>query len=311
MQLFSHAKDTPDEQHLLPGEVEGVIYPDSTPLDRPRGLSWKRGIFVFAAMCAAAAVAAWIGNYAYTKIVVEPDTELERTIDAIEADVDFNFPALIEVIGLSDADMVTALEDAGNTLVMLEEYDEDPSESNGFDLYRIPSTIPSKTASEYLDTGISNLKRLQAATLLNGSWRYTVYRYLTCAIRLQYADFSVTDADGAIAHALELQGWLTPEVAKELGADQADSTAGADESDSIDTASDAATDAESPEFYVLLEESGEDSNGNIYQTGTIVSGDEHYTFRISTVTMEDMYGLNLPREGMFVGVRLTQVILEN
>lgn len=322
MQLLSHAKDTQPEQPLLPGEVEGVRYPDAASLDRPTSHGLKHVPFIAASVIASIAVAAFLIHFAYQKIVVEPDTELQRTIDAIEADVDFNFPMLLDVIDLGDAEMVAALRAAGNTLVMLEEYPEDPEESEGFDLYRIPETVNERTAATYLDNGISSLKRLQGATFLNGSWRYTVYRYLTYAVRLQYADFSVTTPEAAIAHAMELQGWMTDEVAEELGWNWSDSvTAGEDEagdgeeggedepaSEPADV-QDAEGDGEEPSIEVILGESGKDTSGNTYQTGTIIIEGHHYGFRISTVTIEEMYGLDLPREGMFVGVRVTNIIL--
>ena len=63
---------------------------------------------------------------------------------------------------------------------------------------------------------------------------------------------------------------------------------------------------------LMLGETGKDSNGNYYQTGNIITNDgRHFEFRISTVTVEEMYGLNLPVEGMFVGLRLTQIILKD
>ena len=325
MKLFSHAKTTQPADHLLPGEVPSVTYPDATALDRPTHHSWKHRGIIALAVLGGMLVAAGIGTFAYHKIVTEPDTELARTIEALEADADYRFPNLLEVVDLSDAEMEIAFRQDGNTLVFMEPYPEDPEESEGFDLWRLAETVDEKTGTDYLEDGIASLKRSQAATFLKGSWRFTVWRYLTVSARLQYADFAVTDPGHAIAHAMELQGWLTDDAIKALQKnfditvvllEAEDTPAEGSEGEEVieDEASEDAGEGAEPEqetspIIVVMGDHGVDTNGNTYQTGTLILDDQHYEFRISTVTVQEMYGLNLPRDGMFLGIRVTRIIL--
>ncbi|MBQ3385948.1 MAG: hypothetical protein IJG53_01355 [Eggerthellaceae bacterium] len=287
-----------------PGGSPEVVYADASKLDRPQRHSWKHAIFIFLCFLAGIGVSAFGGWKAYEAIVIGPELELARTIEALTAEVDYNLPHLLDVIDLGDAEMVAKLTDDGNRLVFLEEFPENPEESEGFDMYRIPEAVSTRTAEGYLESGISTLKRSQAAPFLNGSWRYTVYRYLACAVRLQYADFTVTTPEDAFTHCMELQGWIKPVVA-----------AVDEDGNPIEGAQMTEIDGEEEEEIPLtlaLGETGKDSNGNYYQVGNIITDDgRHYEFRISTVTVEEMYGLNLPVEGMFVGLRLTQIILKD
>ncbi len=278
-----------------------------------------------------------VGYRAYDEIVVEPDAAVARTEAALDAEVDYNIPLLLNVIELADAEMYAALAESGDTFVVLEEYAENTEESDGFDMYRLPESLSQREGASYLDTGISSLDQDEAATLLNGSWRYTVYRYTSVAVRLQYANFDATDEYTAIAQAMNAQGWLTDEVAEQLAenfgtasviysstpdTDDADAegedgegeeVAAEETSDEADESEDGTGEAGTflfPDITVTLDEYGVDSSGNTYQSGYIVLGELHYQFTIYTVTVEEMYGLDLPRDGMFVGIRLTKIIMD-
>lgn len=288
-----------------PGGSPEVIYPDASKLDRRQRHRWTHAFYIFFCMLAAVGVSAYVGWKAYEAIVIGPELELQRTLESLAADVDYNLPHLLDIIDLTDADMVAKIEDDGNRMLMLSEPAENQEDSEGFDLYRLPDAVSSKTAETYLEDGISSLKGSQAGPFLNGSWRYTVYRYLACAVRLQYADFTVTTPEDAFTHCMELQGWIKP-VAKDVDAD-GNPIDGSDMNE-VDADED---DGEIP-LTLTLGETGKDSNGNFYQVGNIITGDgRHYEFRISTVTVEEMYGLGLPVDGMFVGLRLTQIILKD
>ncbi len=330
--MVSHRKTmnqlptTNETGNLLPGEVPAVNYADASSLDRPTSHGAKHVPFIVACACAAVVISGLVGYKAYDAIVIEPEAELQRTIDTLNAEASYNLPLLLNLISLTDAEMEASLRAADNTLVFLKTYPEDPEESEGFDVYRLADGISERVGGTYLDNGISQLKSSQAASLLNGSWRYTVYRYLVCSVRLQYADFNATTAYDAIASAMESQGWLTSEVALLLASnfaateDMTDVSTEETEAEVL-TAAEGESDASGEEvadepslpfsdIQVYLGDYGEDDNGNTFQAGSIVLGEDHYEFRISTVTVEDMYGLGLPKDGMFVGIRLTQVVME-
>ena len=76
MKLRSHAKSIQPEQHLLPGEVSAVNYPDATPLDRPIRHSWKHVPLIFLAFAVAVGVAGYAIWQTYDKLVVAPEPVL-------------------------------------------------------------------------------------------------------------------------------------------------------------------------------------------------------------------------------------------
>lgn len=269
MGLFSRTKYTerPPRKEV---EVDGVLHADADMLEKRRRLGWKRGVAIFLGVCCAATVSAWGIWKSYEALVITPEHERQMMLENLAREVEKNYPLIIDYIELGDAEMHAALEAAGNTVYFLEAYEEEPEDSIGFDLYRLPDTVDEKTAATILKDGISAQKPYMAALFLNGSWRFTVYRYLTCAVRLQYADYEATNPQEAIEHALDLQGWNDPET---------------------------------------FTDSGVDANGNTFQAGTLVVDGKHYEWRISTVTIKEMYGIEFPEGGMFVGIRLTKILL--
>ena len=269
MGLFSRTKFTerPPRQEV---EVDGVMHADAGVLEKRLRMGWKRGIAVFLGVCCAAAVSAYGLWKAYEALVITPERERQMMLDNLAAEVEKNYPLLIDYVELSDAQMHEALLATGNTLFFIDMYEENPEDSIGFDLYRLPTTVDEKTAESILKDGIGNQKLYMAALFLNGSWRFTVYRYLTCAVRLQYADFAAATPQEAIDHALDLQGWNDPNT---------------------------------------FTDSGVDANGNTFQAGTLVIDGRHYEWRVSTVTIKEMYGIEFPEGGMFVGIKLTKILM--
>lgn len=266
--MASLQKHTPA---LPAGETpEGpVTFPDSSKLDRRQRLSAKSYILVVTAMAGAIALGGVGMNFAYKEIVLGPELELERTEQAISADVAYHIPLLVDYVNLTDAEMEAALVDEGFTLYMLTPYAENPEDTEIWDCYRVVPGLSDSTVKSYLEQGLGNIKKSQSATFLNGSWRWTVYRYLTCAVRLQYADFNAKDPQTAIINALKTQGWNNPET---------------------------------------FTESGVDDNGNTFQAGILTQDGKRYSWRVSTVTLKEMYDVEYPGGGMFVGIRLTQII---
>lgn len=269
MGLFSRTKYT-ERAPRKEVEVAGVLHADAGVLEKRRRLGWKRAIAVFLGVCCAAGVSAYGIWKSYEALVITPEHERQMMLENLAREVESNFPMLIDYIELGDAQMHETLIASGNTVFFLQEYEEDPEDSIGFDLYRLPVTFDEKTAATVLKDGVSSQKPYMAALFLNGSWRFTVYRYLTCAIRLQYADFEATTPQEAIDRALEMQGWNDPET---------------------------------------YTDSGVDAVGNTFQAGTLIVDGRHYEWRVSTVTIKEMYDIEFPEGGMFVGIRLTKIIL--
>ncbi len=140
------------------------------------------------------------------------------------------------------------------------------SEEGGFEVIKLPDDVTIDDAVLMYTNGINNLSAPDAVNLLNGSWDLTVSREAGTNIHLGYADFSANSLGAAVQSAINASG---------LGHEE-------------------------------ILESGEDSSGNTYATGTFEVDEDIFTWRVSVVPLSDMYSISsLPTSSYYVGIRIT------
>ncbi|MDO5117223.1 MAG: hypothetical protein Q4D34_01865 [Eggerthellaceae bacterium] len=137
---------------------------------------------------------------------------------------------------------------------------------NTYVLFHAPSTLSAEDAQSYYEKGINKLEAPKAAQLLYGGWELSISSDPASGIRVRYADFKSGSIDAAIASAISQQGLADSE----------------------------------------MKESGTDTSGNTYQTGTIEIDEEEYTWRISALKLSDVYSVDISDDAIFVGIRINQ-----
>ncbi len=141
------------------------------------------------------------------------------------------------------------------------------SSQTEYNIIKLPSDITLADAAVAYSTGISNLSASQAAKYLSGSWQLTVNRDNGFEMKLRYADFSSDTADSAVASAMTTQQFSGATVT----------------------------------------DSGVDSSGNTYQTGTVSIAGENYSWQVSACPLSYVYSNDgLPSSAQYVGVRIYQ-----
>ncbi|MBQ9003565.1 MAG: teichoic acid transporter [Eggerthellaceae bacterium] len=140
------------------------------------------------------------------------------------------------------------------------------NESNEMVLYKIPGDMSIGDATVLYQQGIGALNAEQASRLLNGSWYFAVDRINGTSMVVRYADFSTGDPQVAVQNAIEKEGLST----------------------------------------ATMTESGVDDSGNTYSMGTIDVSGTPCTWKVSALSLGDMYSISgLPTNACYVGVRLT------
>ncbi len=143
--------------------------------------------------------------------------------------------------------------------------EEVAEEGTGIDIMKFPSDMDAEEAKALYDTGLTNIDASDAAMLLNGSWEFITDRATGTDLRVKYCDFSSGSIDAAIDNAIINQGL--------------DST--------------------------TFDESGTDTSGNTYQSGTIEIDGYTYNWLISACTLTDVYDIdNIDDTAVYVGVRI-------
>lgn len=138
---------------------------------------------------------------------------------------------------------------------------------SGFDIIKLPEDVSLTEAALMYSQGVSNLSSAEAAKLLKGSWRLTVGRSGYVDMNTKYADFSSGSVEAAIQEAIAFQSFT-------------DTTFG---------------------------ESGTDSAGNTFQSGTMEVNGTVYNWRISACPLSEVYSVDgLPSTAVYVGVRMYQ-----
>jgi hypothetical protein len=139
--------------------------------------------------------------------------------------------------------------------------------STGVDVIKLPEGVSLIDAGIAYSKGVSSLTAAEAVELLNGSWRLTANHQEYVDMKIKYADFSSGTIDNAIQTALESQGLQN--------------------------------------FTIL--DSGVDSAGNTYQSGTVDSGGSVFQWQISACPLKDYYNVSgLPDGSFYVVIRIHQ-----
>ncbi len=163
------------------------------------------------------------------------------------------------------------LDDAG-ILAKLEQsgdtlYERTPAGSTEpFDVIKLPPGVSLLDAGALYLKGTASLTPSEAALLLNGSWDLRVDREQGINMVIHYADFTSGSLERATGNAARSQGFDT-------------AAAGVD--------------------------SGEDSSGNTFMSGTIDISGATYTWRVSALPLSEVYSQRgLPEDAAYVGIRI-------
>ena len=195
--------------------------------------------------------------------------DVQKTRDAVNAaisrDVSLDLPKLQDYAGKTNEAMIASLKAAGYTL-----YDNTNDEDrnvDGFDIFKIASDMDPERASNAYSQGLENLKPVDTARYLKGSWRFLVSRANGAEIRLRYADFDSADAIAAIQAAVQAQGFEDANIA----------------------------------------DAAEDTMGNTNLSGTFKKDKVEYAYTISTCGLSQVYDIDgLPENAQYVGIRVTE-----
>ncbi len=137
--------------------------------------------------------------------------------------------------------------------------------ATNFDVFKLPSDVSVADATVDYSLGINNLSASEAARLLTGSWRMTLDNSAGNDLSVKYADFSSKSLDVAIQTAMDQQGLPAAAVT----------------------------------------DSGIDSAGNTFKSGSIDVGGTRYSWKVSACSLSGVYPINgLPSSALYVGIRL-------
>lgn len=140
------------------------------------------------------------------------------------------------------------------------------SERSQMEIIKLPPDMNVVDAGMMYASGVSKLSADSAAKLLNGSWDLQVDRENGVNMVVHFADFSAKTVDAAIQSALAAEGLNETTII----------------------------------------ESGEDSAGNTFVTGTIEGDNGTYSWRVSALPLSKIYSIDgLPDTAVYVGIRMT------
>lgn len=135
----------------------------------------------------------------------------------------------------------------------------------GLDIVKLPEGVDPMQAGLAYAQGVTTIGSSDAARLLNGSWRLTVDRSAGMNASVKYADFSSGSLEAAIANA--------------MAAEYLDGT--------------------------FIGESGVDSSGNTYQSGTCDVNGIIYSWTVSACPLSAVYSVDgFPDDAVYVGIRM-------
>lgn len=197
-------------------------------------------------------------------VMADVQRNQEMVSQAIARDVSLDLPVLKDYAGKTNEQMMKSFETAGYAIY--DNSNEEDKNVDGFDAFKLASDADAEKAARAYSTGIENLKDVDAAWYLAGSWRFIVSRVDNPEIRLRYADFASTDPQTAIEAALQAQGF-----------DDAD-----------------------------LASIGVDTQGNTNISGTFKKEKTTYEYTISACDLVHVYDIEgVPDGAQFVGIRVT------
>ena len=198
-----------------------IDYPDTSVLERPLDLprSIRGGLLIFLAL------AAIIGGFfllRYFDVVVNaPAREAAEVAENVTRHVPYNLPVLVDLLPLSDEEMMESLTASGDTL--FERTPIGTNENGGFQVVKLPEGVSIADAAAIYLAGFEKVSAVSASRLLNGAWNLTVTREAPYSVLLRYADFSSGSIENAIQSALLAED-LDVEEETESGVDDSGNT---------------------------------------------------------------------------------------
>jgi len=231
------------------------------PLEMPHGEYRKLAIIIAIAVAISAAL---IVAYNFT-VMGDAEKTRAQVMEVINRGVELELPKLEDYAGLKNDEMFETFKKNGYTI--FDNSNDEDRNVDGFDVFKLASDVDPETAGEAYAEGIENLKPIDAARYLAGSWRFLVARAATTEMRLRYADFEATDPTSAIQRAIGAQGF---------------------------------DDAK-------LEDVAEDTMGNTNLSGTFKKGKTTYEYTVSACGLSQVYDIDgAPADAQFVGIRVTE-----
>lgn len=198
-----------------------IDYPDTSVLARPLDMppAVRRGLGLF---LVAAAVIGGIFLFRYFDATVSaPAREAAEVVENVTRRVPYDLPVLLDLMPLSDTDIMASLSASGDTL--FERTPIGTNEAGGFQVVKLPEGVSLADAAAVYLTGLDKVNAVSASKLLNGSWNLTVTREAPYNILVRYADFSSGSIENAIQSALLSQN-LDSEEETESGIDDSGNT---------------------------------------------------------------------------------------
>lgn len=246
-----------------------INYLDGSGLSRPFSMPIQPLVVVGAFVVVAVVIGYFIVQAFYDNTLGTTIANEAVVDENLARDSDYDLPALTSIVGL-DADEIRSFIAEGGYLTY-EETDEDDAEDEDSDsddelyLVKFPSDMDLDEATELYTSGISSLSAADASLLLKGMWMLSASWDSGVNMVVRYVDFSSGSLEDAVDTAIEAQGF----------------------------------DAESATVVA------EDDSGNTYRSGTVEVDGVEYTWRVSTIELTEVYGIDgLPDDSYYVGVRI-------
>ena len=144
--------------------------------------------------------------------------------------------------------------------------EEDLLANTTYDIFKVPSDLDLGISHSILNSDLAQVQNSDLVHFLSDSWELRYNSDPHLYTATKAYDFNSPTIEEAIASSVAYQGW------------------------------DAGT----------VEESGVDTAGNTYQSGTVTIGDTTYNWRVSAIPLEQMFNIvNLPCKVFYVGASLT------
>lgn len=251
----------------LPRRSEGpVSYLDGSSLSRPLTMPRTRAYLIAVALFALLALA--VGAWAATSGI--DSVSHMRKAAAQDVSAELNRGVKLELPALSGY-LGMDSETLGATLAeagytAIDMNAVGGSQTNAIDFVKLPSDVSVADATVMYAKGIASLSAPEAARLLSASWRITSEGPNVSDLHLKYADFSSKDIQAAIDNAIAAEGWQDSEMG----------------------------------------DSGEDSVGNTFQSGTVAVDGQTIEWTVSACALSEVYANEgLPSNAVYVGIHAT------
>ncbi|MEG0503714.1 MAG: teichoic acid transporter [Raoultibacter sp.] len=243
---------------------EPIRYLDGAALSRPFELPPNQRLIAAVFLVIAIGIGGFFGFKAIDEVINAPARAAASVQENLTRNVALDLPSLPTLITYSIDDIRATFDQAGFTIYDMTD-EEIAAVAVGLDYFKLPSDMTLADAMLLYSQGIQNLSAVDAAKILNGSWRMTGDWSSGIDLGLWYADFASGSIEASIQNAMVAEGFDTS----------------------------------------TLGESGIDGSGNTYQSGTIDIDGYTYTWKISVCPLSGVYDVDgLPESANYVGIRL-------